>query len=423
VRFPVTIRHRQSRVKIYAPGKSFDYYRLSFTVAGKRQMRSFRHYADAKAQAERLVREISQGSQSASLSASQSQDAITALERLNNLHQSTGRKFSLTAAVSEFADNLAKLGGRSLQEAVDGFLRTSAVVKRKDVFEAVEDFVESRKHRSEAKDGKRAQISPVYARNVHTWLTDFAATFPGTAVCDLSKEHLNSYIQKHNEVSTKSRNDRRAAVKMFLAWAVRQDYLPANHRLFEADGMMRETVETAETDYYHPSEFQELLNNASKDVRPVIAIAGLAGLRIGEIMRLDWSEVWRVEGHIEVKPEKSKTRQRRLVEICPALAGALPEANNRQSVSPGDECIPPHLFKTAERFGRPRSQQRLASRVLHVPFRVACERKFDGATGWKLASNHPCALQGTGNEGGGGKMVRTPPETIIPCAFNTHIAV
>ena len=55
VRFPATIRHRQSKVKFYAPGKNFDYFRLSFTVAGKRQMRSFRQYSDAKAQAGRLV--------------------------------------------------------------------------------------------------------------------------------------------------------------------------------------------------------------------------------------------------------------------------------------------------------------------------------------------------------------------------------
>ena len=85
MRFPVVIRHRQGKAKIYAPGKNFDYYRLSFMVAGKSQMRSFRQYSDAKTQAERLVRETSQGSQPASLSASQSQDAVTALERLTNL--------------------------------------------------------------------------------------------------------------------------------------------------------------------------------------------------------------------------------------------------------------------------------------------------------------------------------------------------
>jgi hypothetical protein len=41
-------------------------------------------------------------------------------------------------------------------------------------------------------------------------------------------------------------------------------------------------------------------------------------------MRLDWADVWRVVDYIEVTAGKSKTRQRRLVEICPALAVSPP---------------------------------------------------------------------------------------------------
>ena len=329
MKFPVTIRHRNSTAKIYRPAGSFAYYRVAFTTAGKRKMRTFAAYSDAKAAAERIVREIAQGSQAASLSASQSQDAIAAFERLAMLYQSTGRKFSLLGAVSDYADIITKLGNRPAHEAIDSYLQTAAVVKRKDVGDAVRDFLESRKHRSEAKDGKRAQLSPVYANNVRSWLNDFAATFPGTAVCDLSKELLNTFIQKHRAVSAKSRNDRRATVKMFLAWAARQDYLPANHRLFEADAMARETVESADTDFYRPDELQKFLDNAKSELRSAIAIGGLAGLRVEEIMRLDWADVWRAEGHIEVTAIKSKTRQRRLVKICPALSAWLKSSRDK----------------------------------------------------------------------------------------------
>jgi len=37
------------------------------------------------------------------------------------------------------------------------------------------------------------------------------------------------------------------------------------------------------------------------------------------MLRLDWADIWRVPDHIEVSAGKSKTRQRRLVETCPAL--------------------------------------------------------------------------------------------------------
>jgi hypothetical protein len=103
VKFPVTIRHRTSKAKIYAPAGTFAYYRVAYTTAGKRKMQTFAAYSDAKTAAERIVRELAQGSQAASLTASQSRDALVAIERLATLYQTTGRKFSLLGAVSEFA--------------------------------------------------------------------------------------------------------------------------------------------------------------------------------------------------------------------------------------------------------------------------------------------------------------------------------
>ena len=46
VKFPVTIRHRASAAKIYAPGKNFAYYRLSYATAGKRRMQTFATYPE-----------------------------------------------------------------------------------------------------------------------------------------------------------------------------------------------------------------------------------------------------------------------------------------------------------------------------------------------------------------------------------------
>jgi len=55
----------------------------------------------------------------------------------------------------------------------------------------------------------------------------------------------------------------------------------------------------------------------------LFAIGGLAGLRTAELLRITWADVWRVPDHIEVTARNSKTRQRRLVEIGPALAAWL----------------------------------------------------------------------------------------------------
>jgi integrase len=320
VRFPKVISYRRIEATIYGKKPNYDFYRLAYYVAGKRHLRHFKTYQEAKNEAERKVREIAGGSQAAALNADQSRDALAALQRLETLRLSTGRRFSLLAAVSEFAEVVDKLRGHPLGEAVEGYLRIVVSIQRKDILEAVEEFIESRKYKSESKNGKRAQMSGAYAYNVAMWLREFARTFPGTAVSELTKDHLDTYVKKHTTVSAKSRNDRRATVKMFLSWAARKDYLSVNHRLFEADGLARENVESAETDFYRPKELQEFLENATSDLLPVIALGGLAGLRVEEIMRLEWADVWRVPEHIEISSQNAKTRQRRLVATCSALA-------------------------------------------------------------------------------------------------------
>jgi integrase len=323
VRFPVTIRHRSSKAKIYAPAGKFAYYRLAYTVAGKRRMQTFAAYSDARQAGERLVRELANGSQAAGLSASQSRDALAAMQRLEAFRQSTGRRVSLLAAVSEYVETSARLTGRTLPEAVDGYLANVASVKRKDIGEAVGEFLETQAPLTKSAKGQRAQLSGKYAYNRQIQLRRFAATFPNTAVCDLGREHLDAFIGSLSELSAKSRNHYRAAVRQFLQWAVRKDFLTVTHRLGEADGLLREHADNGEIEFYTSKEFRALLETAEGSMRAMVAIVGLAGLRTAELLRLDWAEVWRVPGHVEITAGKSKTRSRRLVEICPALAAWL----------------------------------------------------------------------------------------------------
>ena len=51
---------------------------------------------------------------------------------------------------------------------------------------------------------------------------------------DLKREQMAQYMKEHSSLGAKTRNERRGVVKMFLQWAVEQDYLSPAHRLFEA---------------------------------------------------------------------------------------------------------------------------------------------------------------------------------------------
>ena len=325
MRFPVKVRFRKAEARIYGKSKAYPFYRVCGMVDGKRRMTSFRLYGEAKAAADKLVRDIASGSRVAALTRAQANDALIALARLDGFFRATGKRVSLADAADSFCTAAAKLGDRALGDAVDGFLSNVATVKRMDLGQAVEQFIEGREPKTVAKDGKRPQLSEGYAYNVAMWAREFAHTLPGLAVCDLAKELLNTYMAQYAGLGVKSRNERRNVVRMFLKWCVRQDYLAANHRLLEADGMAPESYEPESIEFYSPAELSGLLQTASeqpkfKELLPVIALCGLAGLRLQEAARLTWVDVFHVAGHVEISAAKSKTRARRLVTTCPALA-------------------------------------------------------------------------------------------------------
>ncbi len=341
MKYPKRIKHRgRVLAVIYGKCKGRESYRVAWQVAGQRRMASFPSYSLAKRHADALVKDLAKGSQVTALHPAQARDALAAFERLADFYRTTGRRVSLLATASEFVEAAAKLNGRTMGEAVEGYLRTVASVKRKDIKQAVEEFLQSEVSRTKAREGQRAQLSAHYAYTRAGQLLKFADAFPGAAVCDLSKEHLDAFIGSLGKMRSKSRNRRtvtsaktrnhyRAAVRQFLQWAVRKDYLPLTHRLFEADTMRPERANTAEVSLYTPREFAALLETANETLRPIIAIGGLAGLRTAELLRLDWADVWRISGHIEVTAGKAKTRQHRLVKICPALTAWLRPFRNQ----------------------------------------------------------------------------------------------
>jgi integrase len=324
VKFPKKIKYRgRVYAKIYGKSAGYPFYRLAYYVAGRRHISSFRTYGAAKSAGDKKAKELHKGSQEAAFTPAQSRDALAALQHLETFRQSTGRSVSLLGVVSEWTESAAKLNGHTLGEAVDGFLRNEASIRRKDIGEAVEEFIKAAAPLSKATEGKRAQLAAKYAYNRDIQLRRFAGAFPGTAVCDLSKELLDKFIGALDDFSPKTRNHHRATVRQFLNWAVRKDYLSATNRLGEADGLRPERSNTAETEFYTPKEFASLLAAADGNLQALIAIGGLAGLRTSELLSLDWSDVWRVAKHIEVTAKNAKTRQRRLVPICPALAAWL----------------------------------------------------------------------------------------------------
>jgi integrase len=366
-KWPKRIKHRNKVLaKIYRPCRGRESYRVTWYASGQRQMKSFPTYAGhggAKEFAETKVKELANNSQAALLTPVQATDSLAAIECLGSFYQATGRKVSLLAAVSEYCEAAARLQGRTMAEAVEGFSRTVATVKRQDLGVAIEEFIAAEEPRTQSSNGHRAQLSFKYHYNRAIQLRRFAATFTGYAVCDIAKHDLDTFFNSKlvSEFSPKSRNHYRANIRQFLQWAVRKDYLPVSHRLNEADGIRSEHANTAEAEFYAPKDFRVLLESSDGPLRAMIAIGGLAGMRTQEILRLDWGDVWRVDRHIEVTSGKSKTRQRRLVEMRPALAAWLVSFRE---------------FKTGRIW--PEHENRFHGRIVEICNQAKVKRKTNG---------------------------------------------
>ena len=328
VKCPYKVRRRKNGpvlAKVYRPCEGRDSYRVSWSAGGKRLMRSFRRFTGrggAREFAEKIAEELSSGSQTAALSSSEANSALAIRDVLDAFRRETGRSITPLQAVTEYLAAIRKLGDQPLAQAVTGYLSTVATVTRVGLETAVEEFLAGQGGKTKAKDGKRAQLSPDYAYMTGHFLRRFASVFPGHAVPDLTKEHLDLFFKDkiRTELAPKSRNHYRSTIKQFFRWAAKRDYLPGNHRLLEAPSMEHETVTGDATEFYRPLELKKLLEGADDGLRPIIALGGLAGIRVQEALRLTWEDVFRVPGHIEISATKSKTRSRRLVDMGPSLA-------------------------------------------------------------------------------------------------------
>ena len=70
-------------------------------------------------------------------------------------------------------------------------------------------------------------------------------------------------------------------------------------------------------------ELARLLEHATPEVLPLIAIGAFAGIRTAELVRLEWKDIDLARGFLNVAASKSKTAARRLIKMEPNLIAWL----------------------------------------------------------------------------------------------------
>jgi len=340
VKFPFLVKHRDATATIYGRTVRYPLYRLAYKADGRRRLQAFKTFAEARAEGERRVRQIAnEGGSAATLTQRDAAAYKFAQSKLADLRASLNASrtdrdeppitLTLEDAILEFVEAKRALGTRRLAEAVKGFLATVAQVRRVSVLDAAEEFLKERDARTRPeKEGARPRLSPAMAYQDRNRLRRLTDAFRMDA-CDLAPEHLDLFFGEHlRDLAPRSRNHFRSTLHVWFKWCVRKCYLPANHRLGESngfcpDGRRKEPADAGEVQLYTAREFAALLRRSEGPLQVLLAIGGLAGLRTEELLRLEWSDLWRRPGWIEITRGKAKTRQRRLVPVCPALAAWL----------------------------------------------------------------------------------------------------
>jgi integrase len=303
-RFPIVIKRGSCSVKIYRDRKpTGTYYRVCYHLGGKRLRLNFADLEKAKGEAEAKAAQLSRGDVDAM--------QISGKDRLiygRALDAVKDYGVPLDAVALEYSDARKLLDGVSLDDAARFYARHHGKgIKRKPVAEAVEEMIASK---------KLSGLSEVYLNDLRYRLGVFAERFH----CDLvsiTPDDVQSFFDSVT-LSPRSFNNFLSMLRTFFRFAQERRWLSKEANLLER--VKRRKDKRAPVEILTPDEMTALLEHATPGIAPCLAMGAFAGLRSEEILRLEWKDVTRRPGFIEVAADKAKTATRRLVPITDNLA-------------------------------------------------------------------------------------------------------
>src|ERR1017187_8911135 len=218
-----------------------------------------------------------------------------------------GAEFSsrLREMAQECAERLGGYG-KTLKDATD-FLVAHLKSSEKSCTTAtlVEQLIAAKKA-----DG----ASKRYLEDLSSRLNRFAQEFDGQMVATITNAQIDDWL-RGLKLSPTSRNNYRRVLVVMFNYAVRGGYATSN----PAEKAAKAKAVDQTPGILTITQTARLLEAASPELLPYVAIGAFAGLRRAELERLDWSDVQFDSDLIEVTAEKAKTARRRFVKMQPNL--------------------------------------------------------------------------------------------------------
>jgi integrase len=316
-RFPITIKRGSCAVKIYRDRKpTGTYYRVAYHLGGKRHRLHHNDLEKAVAEAEAKAAQLSRGD----IDAVQ----LTGRDRLvygRALEALRDHGLPLDAAALEYSEASKLLDGVPLVDAARFYSRHHGRgINRKSVADAVDAMVA-------AKTAKG--VSAVYLADLRYRLGALKKAFH----CDVNAlvpDDVAVFFERLR-LSPRSYNNFLRTIRTFLKFAQNHGWLSKDVDLLAR--VEKRSEKRTPVEIFTPSQLTALLKNASAELAPCFALAAFGGLRSEEILRLDWADIERRPGFIEVAAHKAKTATRRIVPMSDNLACWLAIApRNRERV-------------------------------------------------------------------------------------------
>ncbi|HVV71988.1 MAG TPA: hypothetical protein VHI52_10890, partial [Verrucomicrobiae bacterium] len=312
-RKPETVKVGNIAVKIYRRDKRHkvkddagnvirkDVYRIweveDYTT-GARRLQSFSDHQEAIDKANAIARQLSTGD----ATAAQMRNAEAAsYGRAAELLRHTGASLELAASV--YAKCFEILGGDRMIEAAQYLKRNDPdQLTHKTVAQTVDELVKLKEARKQ---------SDRYVKDLKNRLERFAGDF-AVDIHTVTTADVQRWLDRLESAPQTVKNFRTVIGTLF-------SYAESRGYIFKGSNPV-ESVESIKAnggaiEIYTPEEIIKLLNSASEDFRPVVALGAFAGLRSAEIARLEWKDIDVAGGFVHVAEHKAKTRSRRLVPI------------------------------------------------------------------------------------------------------------
>jgi integrase len=165
---------------------------------------------------------------------------------------------------------------------------------------------------------ERDGLSERHVSDLRSRLKIFAAQFDGRPVATITTAELDQWLRSL-PVAPASRNHYRSVTVLAFNYAIAHGYATSNPAMKTAKAKSVDAPPGILT----VQQTAALLEAASPELLPYVAIGAFAGLRRAELERLDWSDVHFDADLIEVTAAKAKTARRRFVKMRPCLRAWL----------------------------------------------------------------------------------------------------